>query len=109
LGYDLNISEEEIRKKFSKNAIKSNECHYTRKGSNTSALYLFSMFSINSKVIYDCGEGKKIFNRRKYHPKSKEEIIDKELIDAYFLSLSERDCLKRGTKLSDDNYKLYWC
>jgi len=108
-GFDLNISEEEIRKKFSKNAKESNECQYTRKGSNITALYLFSMFSINGKVIYDYGEGKKIFNRSKYHPKSKEEIIDKELIDAYILSLSEKDCLKRGTKLSDENYKLCWC
>ena len=108
-GYELNISEEELRKKLSDHIKENKDCQYVKKGSNTTVLCTLSMPTIDGIVKYDCGEGEKIFNKSKYHPKSKEEIIDKELIDSFFLSLNEKECLKRGTKLSDDNYQVCWC
>jgi len=79
------------------------------KDANTILLYIFSLSTIDGIFDYDCGEGKKIFNNKEYHPTSKEDILDKELIDSLILSYTEKDCLKRGTKLSDDNYQICWC
>ena len=36
------------------------------------------------------------------------KFIDKELIE-YGLLNTEKDCLKRGTKISSDDYQLCWC
>ena len=103
-GYDLNISEEEIRKKLTENVGERNLCQYL----TTNYLYGISWVSLGGIVKYDCGEGEKIFNKNEFHPATKDEIIDKELIDAYF-SLTEKDCLKSGIKLSDDEYQICWC
>ena len=105
-GYDLNISEEEIRKNLTK---ESNSCQYTMKGSNNTMLYGSSLTTIDGIIKYDCGEGQKIFNKTEFHPTSKEDILDKQLVDSYILPFTEKDCLKSGTKLSDDNYQLCWC
>ena len=108
-GYDLNISEEEIRKKLSENIREGKNCQYITKGFNTTFLYMFSMPTIDGIVKYDCGEGEKIFNRKEFHPTSQEEIIDKQLIEFILLSFTEKDCLKSGTKLSDDKYQICQC
>ena len=108
-GYDLNISEEEIRKKLTENIEERNNCQYVIKGSNITLLYGASLTTIDGIVKYDCGEGQKIFNKKEFNPTSKDEILDKQLIDSYVLSYTEKDCLKSGTKLSDDNYQICWC
>ena len=107
-GYDLNISEEEIRKN-SGIIIDGNNCQYVMKGLNNISLYVYSLTTIDGIVKYDCGEGEKIFNRKEFHPANKEEILDKYFIDSFSFSYTEKDCLKRGTKLSDDNYQICWC
>ena len=103
-GYDLNVSEEEIRQKQIKIARESNLCEFI------SSIYLYGLSgtSFDNIVKYDCGEGEKTFNRNEFHPTSKDEMIDKQLIDAYF-ALTEKDCLKSGIKLSDDDYQICWC
>jgi len=108
-GYDLNISEEEIRKKLSEHMNIKNNCLYVKKSSNFTILYALSVTTIDGIVKYDCGEGQKIFNRNEFHPTNKKEILDKQFIESFLLSYTEKDCLKRGTKLSDDNYQLCWC
>ena len=108
-GYDLNISEEEIRKKLSERMEILNKCQYAKKGSNFTMLYALSVSTIDGIVKYDCGEGQKIFNRNEFHPTKKKEIVDKQLIDSFLLSNTEKDCLKRGAKLSDDDYQICWC
>jgi hypothetical protein len=108
-GYDLNISEEEIRKKIMENIKESNYCEYIMKGSNNTMLYGSSLTAIDGIVKYDCGEGQKIFNKTEFHPTSKEDILDKQLVDSYILPFTEKDCLKSGAKLSDDNYQICWC
>ena len=108
-GYDLNISEEEIRKNFAEHVPEIYNCQYVNKGSYTSFLYATSLPSIDGTIKYDYGEGLKTFNKKEFHPKTKEEIIDKQLIDSFLLSFTEKDCLKSGTKLSDDNYQICWC
>ena len=108
-GYDPNISEEEIRKKFSENTNEKTNCKYIAKNSNITMLYTFSVSTIDGIVEYDCGEGQKIFNRSQYHPANKEEILDQQLIDSFFLSFTEKDCLKRGAKLAEDDYQICWC
>ena len=52
---------------------------------------------------------KRYLIKKEYHPINKEEILDKQLIESFVLSYTEKDCLKRGTKLSDDNYQICWC
>jgi len=79
------------------------------KGSNSTFLYGFSMPTIDGIVKYDCGEGEKIFNKKEFHPANKEEILEIQLIESFLLSFTEKDCLKSGTKLSDDNYQACWC
>jgi len=108
-GFDLNISEEEIRKKLYLNIIEIKECHYFKKGSETPLLYMFSLGDMNGIAKYDCGEGQKIFNGKEYHPSSREEILDKQLVESFFITYTEKECLKRGTKLSEDNYQICWC
>jgi hypothetical protein len=107
-GYDLNISEKEIRQKLIENIKDGSLCQLTPDSSNTTFLYLYSLGSLNGTVKYNCGEGIKIFNRKEYHPTTRDQIIDKELLESV-LSYSEKDCLKRGTKLSGDDYQLCWC
>ena len=51
----------------------------------------------------------KIFNKKEFNPKNKEEILNKQLVESFILSYTEKDCLKRGTKLSDDDYQSCWC
>ena len=108
-GYDLNISEEEIRKLLSQFTTVKDSCVYMPKGANTTMIYTFSLATLDGIANYDCGEGKKIFNRKEYHPTSKEEILDTQLIESFILAYTEKDCLKRGTKLSDENYQICWC
>ena len=108
-GYDLNISEEEIRKKLTENGQETFSCQYFIKGSINTFLYGDALLTVDGIINYDCGEGEKIFNKNEYHPTSKEEILDKQLIDSFVLSFTEKDCLKSGTKLSDDNYQMCWC
>jgi len=108
-GYDLNISEEEIRKKLMENIKEDfNICSLMMKNLDNTLLYGYSLNSIDGIIKYNCGEGEKIFNRKEYHPKSKDEIFDKEIID-FSLSISEKDCVKKGTKLSGDDYQMCWC
>ena len=107
-GYDLNISEEELREKEIQNAEDVSICELIPKNSNTAFLYVHSLVSVDGAINYDCGEGQKIFNRKEYHPANKEEILDKELIES-LISYTEKDCLKRGAKLSDDDYQMCWC
>ena len=76
------------------------------KDSNNTLLYGSSLTTIDGIVKYDCGEGQKIFNKTEFHPTSKEDILDKH---SYVLSFTEKDCLKSGAKLSDDNYQICWC
>jgi len=108
-GLDLNISEEELREKLKGKMNVSNNCEYVMKGSNSSMIYGFSLTTIDGIVNYDCGEGHKIFNRKEYNPKKKEEIIDKQLVESFFISYTEKDCLKRGKKLPDNDYQICWC
>ena len=108
-GYDLNISEEEIRKKLTEDIRERNDCQYIMKDLNNTILYASSLTTIDGIIKYDCGEGQKIFNKTEFHPTSKEDILDKQLIDSYVLSFTEKDCLKSGTKLTDENYQICWC
>jgi hypothetical protein len=105
-GYDLNISEEEIRKKLTENIEERNNCQYVMKGSNNILLYEASLTTIDGIVKYDCGEGQKIFNKKEFYSISKEEIIYKQVIDFFLLSYTEKDYLKSGIKLSDDNCQI---
>jgi len=108
-GYDLNISEEEVRKKLTKNENPKNICKNIKKGQNYISLYESSLSTIDGIVKYDCGEGPKVFHSKEFNPRNKEEILDKQLIDSFILSYTEKDCLKRGTKLSEDDYQTCWC
>ena len=108
-GYDLNISEDEVRKKFKKVMGTSNVCQYITKDQDYIYLYEPSLIAIDGIVKYDCGEGPKVFNKKEFNPKNKEEILDKQLVESFILSYTEKDCLKRGTKLSDDDYQSCWC
>jgi len=56
-GYDLNISEEEIKKKLYEIVKVSNRCQYIMKELNFTLLYSFSLGTIDGIVGYDCGEG----------------------------------------------------
>ena len=87
----------------------SNECLYFQKGQDNISLYEYSLVTIDGIVKYNCGEGPKIFNKKDFNPTNKEEILNKQLMDSFILSYTEKDCLKKGTKLSDDDYQTCWC
>jgi hypothetical protein len=107
-GYDLNISEEEIRNKLNQNVEEINTCQLVMKNATNIILYSFSYSTVEGVVKYDCGEGQKIFKKNEFHPKNRDEIIQKEMYDARFL-FTEKDCLKKGTKFSSDEYQVCWC
>ena len=107
-GYDLNISEEELRKKLGLKAEENSQCIFTNNIIMKPQFYFVSMFTYDGVIKYDCGEGQKIFNKNDYHPKNKDEILDKELID-FSLENTEKNCLKKGKKLSGDDYQMCWC
>ena len=92
-GYDLNISEEEIRKKLSENVKETSFCGLIMKNSYSALLYTYSLSAIDNIVKYDCGQGQKIFNIKKFHPSNRDEIIKKEFIEAMFI-ITEKECLK---------------
>jgi len=87
----------------------TNNCQYIKKGPNSIILYGTSLNTIDGIIKYDCGEGQKVFNGKEFHPTNKEEILDKQVIDLFLLSYTEKDCLKKGKKFSDDDYQLCWC
>jgi len=68
----------------------TNSCQYPMNISNFTLLYVVCVTTIDGIVKYDCGEGQKIFNGNEFHPKSKEEIIDKELIDSFFYHILKK-------------------
>ena len=111
-GYDLNISEEELRKKLIKSQKENGSigplCQFTNNIIRNAILYQISLSSLDGEVKYDCGEGEKIFKRKDYHPTNKDDIIDKEMLDST-LEYTEKNCLKRGKKLSGDDYQVCWC
>jgi len=98
-GYDLNISEEEVRKKLKENENPTNGCLYIMKGQDFISLYEYSLITIDGIVKYDCGEGPKVFNSKEFNLTNKEEILNKQLVESFTLSYTEKDYLKRGTKL----------
>lgn len=111
-GYDLNISEDELRKKLIKNPKEVGsigpQCYFTNNIVRNVILYQISSASLNGEVKYDCGEGEKIFKKKDYHPTNIDDIIDKEMIDSNF-EYTEKNCLKRGKKFSGDDYQACWC
>ena len=108
-GYDLNISEEEVRKKLTENLNITINCQYVKKSPDSLILYGSSLATIDGIIKYDCGEGQKVFNGKEFHPTNKEEILEKQALEFFLLSYTEKDCLKKGKKFSDDNYQLCWC
>jgi len=108
-GYDLNISVEEIRKRLMLTLKRVSFCDISTKSSKNSLLYFKAHSSIDGIVRYDCGEGEKAFNKKDFHPQNKDEMMDKELIDSSLSSFSMKECLKKGTKLSSEDYQLCWC
>ena len=72
----------------------TNNCQYIKKGPNSITLYGASFATLDGIIKYDCGEGPKVFNGKEFHPTNKEEILDKQVIDLFLLSYTEKDCLK---------------
>ena len=91
-GYELNISEEEIRNKLIQNVKEENICQLIMKSSINSFLYLFSYFIIDGVVKYNCDEGQNIFKKKEFLPINKDKIIDKELVETRFI-YTKKDCL----------------
>jgi len=108
-GYDLNISIEEIRKRLTLIIKRASLCDLSTKSSKNSLLYFKAHDTLDGIVRYNCGEGEKTFNKKDFHPQNKDEMMDKELIDSSLSSFSMKECLKKGTKLSSEDYQLCWC
>ncbi len=66
-GYELNISEEEIRNKLIQNVKEENICQLIMKSSINSFLYLFSYSIIDGAVKYNCDEGQNIFKKKNFY------------------------------------------
>ena len=84
-GYDLNISEEEVKKKLTENLNITNNCQYIKKGPNSITLYGASFATLDGIIKYDCGEGPKVFNGKEFHPTNKEEILEKQALEFFLL------------------------
>ena len=104
---DENITEEELRNKYLL-PKDMNLCGIMVKSVSNLELYQLSSLSVDGSAKFDCGEGEKTFNSKEYYPTDKDEIFDKDMIDCE-LEFSEKNCNKRGMRLSSDNAQCCWC
>ena len=104
---DENITEEELRNKYFL-PEDNNFCGLMIKIVGNLQLYQLSSLSVDGSAKFDCGEGEKIFKSKEYYPTDKDEIFDKDMIDCQ-LEFSEKNCNKRGIRLSSDNAQCCWC
>ena len=104
---DENITEEELRNKYFL-PEDNNFCGLMIKIIGNLQLYQLSSLSVDGSAKFDCGEGEKIFKSKEYYPTDKDEIFDKDMIDCG-LEFSEKNCNKRGIRLSSDDAQCCWC
>ena len=104
---DEDITEEEIRSKYLPSK-KENTCYMFIDHIKDLMLYQLSVSAVNGEAEYDCGNGKEIFKAKNYHPTNKDEILDKDFVDCRSEYI-EKDCNKRGMKLSSDDAQCCWC
>ena len=107
LKLDENITEEELRNKYFLPKDR-NLCAIMIKSIFNFQLYQQSSLSVDGSAKFDCGEGEKIFKSKEYYPTDKDEIFDKDMIDCG-LEFSEKNCNKRGIRLSSDDAQCCWC
>ena len=104
---DENITEEELRNKYFL-PEDLNLCRVMIKRAGNLQLYQLSSLSVDGSAKFDCGEGEKIFKSKEYYPTDKEEIFGKDMMDC-LSEFSEKNCNKRGIRLSSDDAQCCWC
>ena len=108
-GFDENLPEEEIREKYFK-ITKKNFCSLMTEDEDFSNFNLYSnliLFNSEGKVIYDCGDGEKSFDPKKYIPQKKEFKSFKDMFDCRSKN-NETSCHKAASKFASDDMLAYW-
>ena len=105
-GFDENLPEEVIREKYFK-ITKKNFCSLMTEDEDFNNLNLYSNAILIShdkgKVTYDCGDGEKTFDPKKYIPQKQQYKSIKDLIDGRFQN-NEASCHKTAS----DNMLACW-
>ena len=106
IGFDENLSEEKIKEKYVK---KQSLCTLmtSDEDSNNFSLYGFSTFGIDGKTIYDCGNGEKTFNGKKYTPKKQKYKLLKDNLECRF-QMTESNCYKSASKFKSNDMLACW-
>ena len=70
-------------------------------------IFVYSLFSINRKVTYDCGDGKKSYNGKNYNPKNKrlKELRD---IAECNIQTNKTNCFKAASNFLSNNILACW-
>ena len=102
-GFDENLTEEEIREKYFK-IIKKNFCLLMTEDEdfNNYNLYANVINIFDGKVTYDCGDGEKSFDPKKYSPQKQQYKVLKDKFDCKFQN-SESSCHKTASKFTADD------
>ena len=108
VGFDQNLSEEEIREKYVKNS-KQNICNLMTGDEDYKnyVLYESSRFSAGGKITYNCGDGEKSYKTKEYIPK---QHIFKMLKDTTECSrqTNETECHNAASKFLTDDVIACW-
>lgn len=107
-GFDENLSEKKIREKYFP-ITKQNLCSLITDNEdyNNNYLYGSSIFSVNGIVTYDCGNGEKSFDGKKYSPKKNQYKLLKDMLDCQFQT-NEENCHKSASKFMTNDMLACW-
>ena len=107
-GFDENLPEEKIREKYFK-IIKKSFCLLMNEDEefNNYNLYANVNYNIDGMVTYDCGNGEKSFDPKKYSPQKQLYKLLKDKFDCTFQN-SESSCHKTASKFMSDDMLACW-
>jgi hypothetical protein len=107
-GFDENLPEEEIKEKYFK-IIKKNFCLLMTEDEdfNNYNLYANVINFFEGNVTYDCGDGEKSFDPKKYSPQKQQYKLLKDKFDCQFQN-NESSCHKTASKFMSDDMLACW-
>ena len=107
-NFDEKLSEKEIREKYVP-VKKQNLCSLMTGDEDYNSNYLYgsTIFSYDGKVTYDCGNGEKSFDGKKYNPKKQQYKLFKDMFNCQFQT-TESNCHKSASKFISNDMLACW-
>ena len=107
-NFDENISEEEIKEKYVK-ITNHSSCSILTDNEDFNGIELYGMTKsgMNDMAFYDCGEGEKTFDGKKFSPKIPEIRIFRDAYDCFYQT-TEESCYNIASKFITNEVIACW-